>query len=334
MTITLNGVSDNPITLNVSQNADTAVDQVNQIVTTFNNLVDQVSQLTAFDTTTNQASLLLGDATTEEIQSNLYSALASVEPTNGKYRLLADVGLTLDDKGHMVFDENAFRAAYADDPTGVQTLFGGNNVNVGLTTRLDNLNNNSGVDSSGGNDIHFLLHNGSSFDVSVAGVSTLGDFVNLVNTASNGKVTASLGLGGNLVLSDTTGGGANSTFSVSSINGSAALHDLGLDNVADGNILTGNSLIPQDQAVNRGIGGVIDDTITKLTDPVSGVITRENQTLDNQTQEFNDRISELNDLIDQKRTRLEEQFANMESVLAGLKSQQSALSSFTPVKAS
>jgi flagellar hook-associated protein 2 len=331
--ITLNGVSDNPVTLNVSQNADNAVTQINSMVTTFNSLVDAITQLTSFDTTTNQASLLLGDSTTQEIQNDLYTALSAVEPTNGKYRILADVGFSLDDKGHMVFDENAFRAAYADDPTGVQQLFGGDKVSAGLTTRLDSLNNNEGVNSSGGDDIHFLLHNGSSFNISLNGVDTLGDVVDLINTTSNGKVTASLGLNGNLVLNDTTSGGAGSTFSVSNINGSTALHDLGLDVVPDGNILTGNSLINSSAAINRGIGGVIDNTITNLTDPVSGVITRENQTLDNQTQEFNDRISELNDLIDQKRQRLEDQFANMESVLAGLKSQQSALSSFTPVKA-
>ena len=331
--ITLNGVSDNPVTLNVSQNADNAVAQINQMVTTFNSLIDGITQLTSFDTSTNQASLLLGDSTTQEIQDDLYTAVAAVEPTNGKYRLLADVGFSLDDKGHMVFDEDTFRAAYADDPTDVQQLFGGDNVSVGLTTRLDSLNNNAGVNSSGGDDIHFLLHNGSNFNISLSSADTLGDVVSLINTTSNGKVAASLGLNGNLVLNDTTSGGAGSTFSVSSINGSSSLQDLGLDNVADGNILTGNSLINGSAAINRGIGGVIDDTITNLTDPVSGVITRENQTLDNQTQEFNDRISELNDLIDQKRQRLEDQFANMESVLAGLKSQQSALSSFTPVKA-
>jgi hypothetical protein len=215
----------------------------------------------------------------------------------------------------------------------VQTLFGGNNVNLGLSTRLDTLNNNSGVRTSdSGADIHFVLHNGSNFDLSVAGVSTLGDFINLVNTTSNNKVKATLGASGNLVLTDTTSGGVNSTFSVSSLNGSNALADLGLDENAQGSILTGASLVPQNQRVNHGIGGVIADAVTKLTDPVSGIITRENTTLDNQTQEFNNRISDLNDLIAQKKQRLEEQFANMESVLAQLQSQQSALGSITSIK--
>jgi flagellar hook-associated protein 2 len=223
VTINLNGVSDNPVTLNITQNADNAVAQVNQLVTTFNTMADSISQLTAFDTTTNQASLLLGDATTEQIQSTFYAALATVVPNNGKYRMLADVGLTLDNNAKIVFDEDKFRAAYADDPQGVQNLFGA----VSKTT-----------------------------------------------DATTGKTTTT----------------------------------------------------------NLGLGGVISDAITQLTDPVTGIITRENATLDEQTQEFNNRISELNDLIDQKRTRLEEQFANMESVLAKLQSQQSALGSFTPVK--
>ena len=74
--------------------------------------------------------------------------------------------------------------------------------------------------------------------------------------------------------------------------------------------------------------------MTKLTDPVSGVITRENKTLDQKTQGFQDRIDSLDKLLEQKRTRLETQFSNLESVLAKLQSQQSALGSFQPVSTS
>lgn len=81
-----------------------------------------------------------------------------------------------------------------------------------------------------------------------------------------------------------------------------------------------------------GIGWLMESSFTRLIDPVDGVITRENKTLDQKTNGFQDRIDSLDKLLAQKRTRLERQFADLESVLANLQSQQSALNSFQPVQ--
>jgi flagellar hook-associated protein 2 len=78
-----------------------------------------------------------------------------------------------------------------------------------------------------------------------------------------------------------------------------------------------------------GLATLIDHSMTRIVDPVDGLIPQENKTLDSRTQGFQDRIDELDKLLTDKRTRLETQFANMETVLAGLQSQQSALASLT-----
>jgi flagellar hook-associated protein 2 len=44
-------------------------------------------------------------------------------PTAGRFRVLADVGLKLVDKGKIEFDEEKFRQAYATDPQAVEKLF-------------------------------------------------------------------------------------------------------------------------------------------------------------------------------------------------------------------
>jgi flagellar hook-associated protein 2 len=90
---------------------------------------------------------------------------------------------------------------------------------------------------------------------------------------------------------------------------------------------------PKPTIKGLGIGWLMESSFTRLIDPVSGVITQENKTLDQKTQSFQDRIDSLDKLLTQKRTRLERQFANLESVLANLQSQQSALNSFQPVQA-
>jgi flagellar hook-associated protein 2 len=82
-----------------------------------------------------------------------------------------------------------------------------------------------------------------------------------------------------------------------------------------------------------GIGAIIEKRITRLIDPVSGVITRQNKTLDDRTAQFKDRISDLDKLIEKKRERLERQFSNLESVLSGLQSQQQAIGQIQTIKA-
>ena len=81
-----------------------------------------------------------------------------------------------------------------------------------------------------------------------------------------------------------------------------------------------------------GIGWMMESSFGRLIDPVDGVLTRENKTLDEKTASFQGRIESLDKLLIQKRARLEKQFADLESVLAGLQSQQSALNSFQPVQ--
>jgi flagellar hook-associated protein 2 len=82
----------------------------------------------------------------------------------------------------------------------------------------------------------------------------------------------------------------------------------------------------------KGVGAVLEGRINKLIDPVSGLITRQNNTLDERTEQFQDRIEQLDKILEKKRERLEKQFASLEAVLAGLQSQQAALGAFTPVQ--
>ncbi len=83
---------------------------------------------------------------------------------------------------------------------------------------------------------------------------------------------------------------------------------------------------------DKGMGAVLDKRINKLIDPVSGVITRQNDTLDKKATQFQDRMDQLDKLLTAKRARLERQFGNLEVVISGLQSQQAALTSFTGVK--
>ena len=84
----------------------------------------------------------------------------------------------------------------------------------------------------------------TTIDVNLSGAVTLNDVVKDINTATNngGKLSAAI-TNGRLVLTDNTGGGGAQPLSVSNLNGSSVVHELGLDVTAAGSTLTGNSLV-------------------------------------------------------------------------------------------
>ncbi len=212
--IELNGVSSSPVTLSITRNADSVSKQLQDFADNFNQMVDKISTLTSFDSSTNKAGLLLGDSTIQQIQSQLYGAFTSVVSSVGRYRTFADIGLTIGDSAKLTFDPDKFQTAYATDPDSVSALF-----------------------------------------------------------------TKSQTIDGNLQ--------------------------------------------------ELGLGSKLESAITKLIDPVGGLITLTDQTIDSRTTQFQGRITQLDSLLQDKRTRLEQQFANMETILSNLQSQQSALGSLS-----
>jgi flagellar hook-associated protein 2 len=141
VTINLNGVSSNPVTLNVSQDSSNVSDQLDKFTSAFNDMVDKIDTLTSFDSTTMTKGLLLGESSIQNIQTTVYNVLTSVVSGAGRYRTLADLGLKLVDGAKLEFDADKFKAAYAADPTAVQNLFTQANTGIGnaLETAINKL---------------------------------------------------------------------------------------------------------------------------------------------------------------------------------------------------
>lgn len=208
VTVNLLSASTNPVSLSISRDPSSIVTQVQSFTDTFNSIVDKISTLTQFDTATQTPGILLGDATLQQVQTQMYSVFNAAVTGAGTFRTLGDVGVTLGDQAKVQFDSNAFQAAFAQSPDAVKNLF---------------------------------------------------------------------------------------------------------------------------SQATTGLGKLIDQSMTTIVDPVSGLIPQESQTIDSSTQQFQDRITELNQILADKRSRLELQFANMETILAGLQSQQSALASLSTI---
>lgn len=335
VTLDLQGVSDKPVTLNVTRNIDDLVTKISKFTDDFNGIADKIKELTKFDPDTQEKGLLLGDSTVQTVEASIYSVLQTVVGGAGRYRILADVGITVGDGATLEFDEDKFRTAYANDPDAVQKLFTAAGDALGADTPLTKLNSGRGVRTAGDgkDDFKITLRDGTSFNVSLGSVSTISNVVDQINAIGGSKLKAEFRDNGTgLRLTDLTGATAN-PLKVTALGGSQAAFDLGLTIGSIGNVLDGSKIVTSTSVdqTSIGIGTALVNAMTKLTDPVSGVITRENQTLDARTQQFQDRMDQIDALITQKRTRLETQFANMESVLAKMQSQQSSLGQISSI---
>lgn len=158
------------------------------------------------------------------------------------------------------------------------TLTGSNINYVSSSTQLAQLDDGRGLTlGTGDGDLQFNLSNGSTFTVSLATASTLGDVINDINTASGGKVTASIPTGSaGIQITDNSGGGG--TFSVADINGSQAAQGLGLTVAASGNTIQGQAVVASlDSTLLSSLNGGAGLSLGKIafTDGAGG-----SQTLD------------------------------------------------------
>jgi flagellar hook-associated protein 3 FlgL len=93
---------------------------------------------------------------------------------------------------------------------------------------LAELNGGRGVrTATSGADLQITRTDGTSFQVTLAGLATVQDVLDAINAAAGGTVTADLAASGNgIVLNDTAGGAG--TLTITALNFSSAAEDLGL----------------------------------------------------------------------------------------------------------
>jgi len=82
---------------------------------------------------------------------------------------------------------------------------------------------------------------------------------------------------------------------------------------------------------NLGVIPQIEALADRFTDPITGTLTRRNESLDSQIETINERIERLNEGLVREQQRLESQFVAMEQALAQLQNQQSALLQIQPL---
>jgi len=124
VSITLNGVSDSPVSLSVSRDTDQIVDNVSKFVEDYNSLMGRINNLDSFDAESEERGLLLGDPTLATIRRRMINMVTQrFTDVDGRYDRLAQVGVTIGSENRLELDEAKLREAITTDLNAVTELF-------------------------------------------------------------------------------------------------------------------------------------------------------------------------------------------------------------------
>ena len=126
ITVNLGSVSSAPVTVTVSPDGSSVAGNVQSLVTAANQLLSTISTDTSYNTQTKTAGPLNGN---ESLTGLAQQVLAAVGEAVGRSGAGSDgtagesAGLAITSQGTITFNQTAFEAAYAKNPTGVQSMF-------------------------------------------------------------------------------------------------------------------------------------------------------------------------------------------------------------------
>ncbi len=108
LTIDLAAVSDDPVTVTIARDDDAVADAIDAFVSSFNDALDRIGQLSSYDPETEQKGLLLGEGTLQMVERRLTRTVATTTiDVGGGIRRLSDLGIRFR-SGKLEFNRDEF----------------------------------------------------------------------------------------------------------------------------------------------------------------------------------------------------------------------------------
>ena len=102
---------DNQTTLTVSRDMEAVVDKINAFVDAYNEAVDVFEEYQSYDSGSEEAGVLMGDAATKSIRYRLSTMITSTVSGVESFSRLADLGITLNTEGRLEVDSSTLNSA-------------------------------------------------------------------------------------------------------------------------------------------------------------------------------------------------------------------------------
>jgi flagellar hook-associated protein 2 len=139
----IDGITINTVAVGAGEKLTIAEDKakvelkINQFIANYNGLVDTFKALGSYESATDTAGILLGDALLRGVQNTIRQEIASpVSGLTSSFSTLAELGITTDDKGRLSIDSDMLDNALGSSFDQVGELFAATN---GIANTLDTI---------------------------------------------------------------------------------------------------------------------------------------------------------------------------------------------------
>lgn len=136
LTLKARKVSDDPVTVTVSNQNSSIVAKVQTFISAYNGLVKEIASKTAYNTETQQAAALFGDSSLNNLVNQMRSAITkNVKGLDGDYTSLSAIGISFEKDGSLTLDSADLTKALENDAQSVRKLFveAGNSTSSSVT---------------------------------------------------------------------------------------------------------------------------------------------------------------------------------------------------------
>ena len=137
LSFTLKQVIDDEITINVKNDASTAITAAESLVSQYNLLVEKIESLTFFNTDSEEVGLLFGSSETLRIQTGYSRLLSGRIVGAGNLKSIGQVGLGFSETGKLELSTSKLEKAIENGSQDVEEFF--STSDSGLAARLDSL---------------------------------------------------------------------------------------------------------------------------------------------------------------------------------------------------
>lgn len=136
VTLSLKAKGDTATSLAVAQDASGVTTKLEAFVKSYNDLMSNVKSATAYNPTTKTGGTLIGDSVVRSTVSQVRDVVSSsVAEATGDYKMLADIGISMQRDGTLALDATKLKTALAANTDGVASVFTAGTT--GIAQRLD-----------------------------------------------------------------------------------------------------------------------------------------------------------------------------------------------------
>ena len=293
VTLTLQGAG--TVSLSITHDVEGLEEKINEFITQYNAVIDEVKSATSFDAETLAAGVLLGDYNMRFVRDTLSAIVTGAadgfHKDNDTFVLPAEIGIEIDGEGKLSLDSDAFDDAIDDNLQAVLSLFGAN--------------------LEGESTSQHLAYYAASASLTTAGVYEVeADFTAGVLTAAR-------------IRADGETEWHDAEIDGSYIVGAEGYdeHELRIGATWDGASTTQTATV----CVKQGFGAALDAKLDDLLDSLDGAMTVAQNYNTTVIEGIDDRIEIEDKRLETHEIRLRQRYARLETALMQMQQSQAVL---------